>query len=73
MSESLQENRVPELCLNNNQMECVIAAILTVGSLAGQGASADKAVSLYAETLKHLRIKGYFNPATPHYQSSERR
>jgi hypothetical protein len=57
MSESLQEKRVPELCLNNNQMECVIAAILTVGSLAGQGASADKAVSLYAETLKHLRIK----------------
>ena len=62
MPDVLQDNpRLNETRLNDNQMECIIAAILTAGSL-GATTSLDKLTERYAFLLGRIRKVGYLNP-----------
>jgi hypothetical protein len=59
--------------LNDNQMECIIAAILAAGSLgAAGGASLDKTIERYCFLLARLRKVGYLNPPAHEYVPGQR-
>jgi hypothetical protein len=47
-------------------IECVIAAILTVAACGTAGTYTDDVIKRYAQLLDHLRaVGGYINPAPP--------
>jgi hypothetical protein len=62
-----EEKELNESRLNDNQMECIIAAILTLGSLPHGGTSPERALNCYAEMVKRVRMVGYLNPPGGHW------
>jgi hypothetical protein len=56
MSQQPQPQAQPQVCLNVNQLECLIAAILTV---AAAGEDVDAVVRRYADIYIRLQANGH--------------